>query len=89
MGDDAGDLFLLGRQEVTGESVTRLERFQAPYGREITLDNVVHESGMRLLRITVREGRRFTIFDLDAPAAAHWGSALTSWSEQGEPGGPS
>lgn len=73
---------------MTDETVTRLERFQAPYGREITLDNVVHESGMQLLRITVREGRRFTIFDLDAPTAAHLGSALTGWSEQAEPGGP-
>lgn len=70
------------------ETVTRLERFPAPYGREITLDNVLHESGMQLLRITVREGRRFTIFDLDAPTAAHWGSALTGWSEQMEQGGP-
>jgi len=72
---------------VTSEKVTRLERFQAPYGREITLDNVDHDSGMRLLRITVREGRRFTIFDLDAPTAAHWGAVLTDWSEQ-EPSAP-
>jgi hypothetical protein len=41
---------------------------------------------MRMLRITVREGRRFTIFDLDAPAAAHWGAALTNWSGQSETG---
>ena len=88
MGDDAGDFLLLGGQEVTRETVTRLERFQAPYGREITLDNVAHESGMRLLRITVREGRRFTIFDLDAPTAVHWGSAMTDWSGEAEPGVP-
>ena len=87
MGDDAGDLVLLGRQEVIEETVTRLERFGAPYGREITLDDVVHESGMRLLRITVREGRRFTIFDLDAETASHWGSALTDWSVNAEAGG--
>jgi len=67
---------------VSGETVTRLERFQAPYGREVTLDDVVHESGMKMLRITVREGRRFTIFDLDAPTAAHFGSGLLNWSER-------
>lgn len=71
---------------MTSESVTRLDRFQAPYGREVMLDNIVHESGMRLLRVTIREGRRFTIFDIDAATAAHWGSALTSWSKQAEPG---
>jgi len=65
----------------------RMERFGAPWGREITLDNVDHESGLRMLRITVREGRRFTIFDLDAETAAHWGSALTNWSLQGASGG--
>ena len=69
------------------ETVTRIERFAAPYSREITLDDVLHESGMRLLRITVREGRRFTIFDLDAETAAHWGSALMNWSRHSEPGG--
>lgn len=64
------------------ETVKRLERFKAPYGREITLDDVEHESGMKLLRITVREGRRFTIFDLDAPTATHWATSLASWAEQ-------
>ncbi|MHA1165368.1 MAG: DUF6967 family protein [Alphaproteobacteria bacterium] len=78
---------MTGEQDPAGGTVTRLERFQAPWGREITLDNVDHESGMRMLRITVREGRRFTIFDLDAPSAAHWGAALTSWARQEESGG--
>ena len=78
---------MTGEQDRTGENVTRMERFQAPWGREITLDNVDHESGLRMLRITVREGRRFTIFDLDAPSAAHWGAALTNWARQAESGG--
>lgn len=67
---------------MSGETVTRLERFEAPYRREITLDNVEFESGMRLLRITIREGRRFTILDVDASTAARWGSALANWAEQ-------
>ena len=71
---------------MTDEKLTRLERFQAPYNREITLDDIVHESGMQMLRVTVREGRRFTIFDLDAPTAAYWGVALTNWSEKSESG---
>lgn len=62
--------------------MTRLERFLAPYGREVILDDVVHESGMQMLRITVREGKRFTIFDLDAPTAAHWSEALAGWAKR-------
>ena len=67
---------------MSAEKVTRLERFQAPYGREVTLDDVVHESGMKMLRLTIREGRRFTIFDLDAQTAAHFGAGLAKWSER-------
>ena len=67
---------------MSDETVTHLEKFQAPYGREITLDDVVHASGMKMLRLTIREGRRFTIFDLDAPTAAHFGSGLMKWSER-------
>jgi hypothetical protein len=63
-----------------GETVTRLERFQAPYGREVELLEVLYESGMKLLRLRIREGRRFTIMDLDPDTAAHWGSALSGWA---------
>ncbi|KAA5602427.1 DUF6967 family protein [Blastochloris sulfoviridis] len=59
---------------------TRLHTIVAPYGREVWLDEVPFESGMRLLRITIREGRRFTVLDLDAQSAAQWGEAMTEWS---------
>ncbi|MGD0561852.1 MAG: hypothetical protein ABSA66_02080 [Roseiarcus sp.] len=61
----------------------RRETIQAPYGRVIRLDEVDFESGMRLLRVTIREGARFTILDLDAPTAAQWGRAMSDWA-QGE-----
>ena len=38
---------------------------QAPYAKEIRLEELRFESGMRLLRTTIREGRRFTTLDLD------------------------
>ncbi|HYA73984.1 MAG TPA: hypothetical protein VEF36_12590 [Roseiarcus sp.] len=59
------------------------QTIQAPYGRVIRLDEVDFESGMRLLRVTIREGGRFTILDLDAPTAAQWGRAMSDWA-QGE-----
>ncbi len=62
------------------ETVTRLEKFQAPYGREVELQDVRHESGLHLLRLRIREGRRFTVLDLDRETAAHWGAALTRWA---------
>lgn len=69
---------------MSDEKVSRLERFQAPYGREITLDEVAHESGLNLLRVTVREGRRFTVFDLDAPTADHWAGLMKGWADRTE-----
>jgi uncharacterized protein DUF6967 len=65
---------------VTDSTKTRIETIAAPYGREIRLDEVAFESGMSLLRVTIREGRRFTILDLDPDTAALWGNAMVSWS---------
>lgn len=71
---------------MTGETLTRLYKFDAAYGREVSLDNVDYESGMRLLRVTIRERRRFTIFELDAATASHWAGVMTDWSKQAEQG---
>ena len=61
-------------------TVTRLEKFAAPYGKEVTLENVVYENGMRVLRIHIREGRRFTVMDIDASTACHWAAAMDRWA---------
>lgn len=65
------------------ETVTRLDRFEAPYGREIELQEVLFESGMRLMRVRIREGSRFTILDLDDKTASHWAAAMAGWAEDG------
>lgn len=70
---------------MTGETVTRLERIEAPYGRQVELHEVLYGSGMRLLRVRIREGRRFTIMDLDASTAAHLGGAMSAWAERNGP----
>ena len=64
------------------ETVTPVDRFDAPFGREVVIQDVLHESGMRMLRIRIREGKRFTIMDVDAKTASHWGSVLAHWAEQ-------
>ena len=71
---------------MSGETVTPLERFPAPYGREVELLDVLYESGMRLLRVRIREGNRFTVMELDPSTAAHWGGAMSAWSERGGSG---
>ena len=63
-------------------TITALDKFSAPYGREITLENVAYENGMRVLRIHIREGNRFTVMDIDENTASDWGSAMLAWAGQ-------
>lgn len=66
--------------ETLGETATRLEKFLVPYGREIILENIEYENGMRVLRMRIREGNRFTVLDLDPGSAGHLASALGDWA---------
>ena len=62
------------------ETVRTLDAFAAPYGRDVTLESVEHESGLHMLRIRIREGRRFTIMDIDADTATRWGAVMRTWA---------
>jgi hypothetical protein len=64
------------------EEKERLETLIAPFGREVRLDAVPLESGMRLLRVTIREGRRITILDVDAQTALAWARVMRLWGER-------
>ncbi len=58
-----------------------MEQLTAPYGQTIELRQIVHDSGVRLLRVIIRDGTRYTTLDLD-PATAHaWGKTLVAWAE--------
>ena len=62
--------------------ITELERFRAPLGgQEIELQQISHvEGGMPLLRIRIREGKRFTIIDIDPLTAKNWSVAMLRWA---------
>lgn len=63
------------------ETVTSLGRLQAPWGKEVELQQVSFDNGFKLLRIRIREGKRFTIMDLDPATAAAWGAAMAQWAD--------
>jgi hypothetical protein len=54
---------------------------EAPYRRRIKLDEVAYDSGMTLLRLTIREGARYTILEIDAPTAEAWGRMMLDWAQ--------
>jgi len=61
-------------------TITKLDKFTAPYGKEVSLENVLYENGMRVLRVHIREGKRFTVMDIDANTALTWGAAMVDWA---------
>jgi hypothetical protein len=71
-----------GWWQVIGETVSELDNFAAPYGREIKLENIAYENGMRVLRIRIREGNRFTTMDIDENTASRWSAVMNAWVEQ-------
>lgn len=62
-------------------SITELDKLTVPLGgQQIELQQIDHaEGGMSLLRIRVREGKRFTIFDIDAQTAARLTATMQTW----------
>ncbi|MEJ5210766.1 MAG: hypothetical protein WHV61_04980 [Burkholderiales bacterium] len=68
------------------DQITSLAKFTCqPFRQEVELQQVVHAAGYTSLRLRIREGKRFTVFDIDAPTAAHWGRLMMEWARsQGE-----
>ena len=66
---------------VTDSIKTRLTSIAAPYGREVRLDDVAYPSGMRLLRLTIREGARDTVLEIDSTTARDWADAMRRWAD--------
>lgn len=63
--------------------LTPLAKLRVPLGgQEIELQQLDHDAGgMSLLRTRIREGSRFTVFDVDAQTARAWGDALLRWAQ--------
>ena len=58
------------------EKITELGEVTLPFGRIVTLRSVEYESGLRMLRMVLREGRRITQVELDDTSAADLGAKL-------------
>ncbi len=63
-----------------------LAKFKVPLGsQEIELQQIDHaEGGMSLLRVRIREGKRFTIFDIDPGTARQWAQSMQNWADTQE-----
>ncbi|ANB01292.1 hypothetical protein [Ectothiorhodospira sp. BSL-9] len=59
-----------------------MEQIKAPMGEEVELRQVMHESGVPLLRVLVRDGGRYTYLDLDPATAHRWGRLMQVWARE-------
>jgi len=73
-------------------NLTSLQQLRVPLGgQEIELQQIDFAAGgISMLRVRIREGRRFTVFDLDPVTAQAWGEAMCRWAnaqpgQRGEP----
>ncbi len=66
------------------DQITSLDKFRVPVGnQEIELQQIVSAAGgMPLLRLRIREHRRFTVFDIDPLTAQHWADVMAGWARQ-------
>jgi hypothetical protein len=63
--------------------ISELAKLRVPLGgQEIELQQIDHaEGGMSLLRLRIREGKRFTIFDIDPATAQQWAGVMQNWAD--------
>lgn len=66
---------------MTEDVITDVATFAFPFNKNVTLKNVTQDDGVNWLRVTIRENRRFTIFDLDPASAADFGAQLQDWAK--------
>ena len=61
--------------------ITELSKINVPLGgQQIELQQIDHaEDGMSMLRVRIREGKRFTIFDIDPDTAGELASVMQHW----------
>ncbi|MBC8157841.1 MAG: hypothetical protein H8E94_00770 [Alphaproteobacteria bacterium] len=65
----------------TASQITEIDEIEAPWGRNVRIQEVEFDGGAVMLRIRVREGRRFTDLEMTRDVAARIGASLVSWSE--------
>ena len=61
------------------QSVTDLETIDAPWNKTVTLQEISYPGGMKMLRLRIKEGRRFTDLELDSGTLGILSNSLQDW----------
>lgn len=63
------------------EEIKELATLDAPYGKKISLVEVKYDNGFSVMRMRIKEGKRFTDMDLDANTAKSLRDIFSQWLE--------
>jgi len=64
------------------EDMTLIGKYDLPYTRKASLHDHEYESGMHLLRLTLREGNRITAIDIGPEQALAIGQEMLDWAKK-------
>ncbi|MCK5444071.1 MAG: hypothetical protein KAI73_00525 [Rhodospirillaceae bacterium] len=68
------------------QSITDIEILQAPWNKQVTVQEAVYEGGYKMIRLRIKEGKsRFTDLELDSVTAKSLSDLLASWVAQNPP----
>ncbi len=62
--------------------MTLIGEYELPYTRKASLHDHEYESGMHLLRLTLREGHRITAIDIGPEQALAIGQEMLAWAKK-------
>ncbi len=57
-----------------------LGEFEMPWNKQVTVEQIIYEGGMAMLRLRIKEGRRFTDLELMPKNAAELAAILDKWA---------
>lgn len=66
------------------DSITDLQTITAPWNKTVTLQEVTYQGGMKMLRLRIKEGMRFTDLELDADTVKTLNGSLSNWLASNE-----
>jgi len=61
------------------QSMTLRDAIAAPWGKQVELLDIVYEGGLPMIRIRIKEGKRFTMLDLDQATAERLVEGMSNW----------
>ena len=63
------------------QSISDIEEINAPWNKLVTIQEATYEGGFKMVRLRIKEGKRFTDLELDSETAANLAELLRKWAE--------